>query len=432
MRVLKDWPVPPMRSSAVSLLIGLILLPVLPTSAVSQDLAEIGTLIREEKPALISEPIYRRLEAAHELYADGEIDQTLERLVNLQEQRLTPYEAALVEQTFGYCYMQLGDVGRATVAFERSLELDGLQNLAQQQLRYSLASLYAAEGQFENTIERMRIWFSYAEEPVAADALMLVGSSYAQLADFVNALPYVGEAIRRSAEPNESWYTLKLSIYFELMDYTNAAIHLRDMVLLWPDNAAYWDLLAGAYLELQDDGNALATLMVAYENGLVEEEAKLLNLVRLNLFLDVPYEAGVMLESELADGRISESQEILELLLTAWTNAREFDSAIAVIDRLAPLANDGSYYLRKAKLLSEQARWVGVIEAANQALVLGGLEDPGDTLVLRGLAQAELGRYEEALVTFEEAAVLESATVTGAAAWSDYVRDRQQAVASQR
>jgi tetratricopeptide (TPR) repeat protein len=204
------------------------------------------------------------------------------------------------------------------------------------------------------------------------------------------------------------------------------------MVLLWPGNALYWDLLAGTYLELQDDASALATLMVAYENGLVFEEAKLLNLIRLNLFLDVPYQAAVILEAELSVGRIAESQETLDLLLSAWTRAHEFDRALSVIDRLAPLSGDASYLVRKARLLSEQARWDEAIEAAEAALVAGGLEDTGETLLLKGIAQAELGRYDDALATLQEASGLESEAATSAAAWSDYVRDRQQALASQR
>jgi tetratricopeptide (TPR) repeat protein len=216
------------------------------------------------------------------------------------------------------------------------------------------------------------------------------------------------------------------------MDYANSADHLRGMVLLWPGNAGYWEMLASTYLELQDDGSALATLMVAYEYGLIEEESKLLNLIRLNLFLDVPYEAGEILETGLADGRIIESPENLQLLLSAWTAAREFNRAIAAVDRLAVLTDDGAYYAQKAQLLNEQARWADVIEAADQALALGGLEDTGNTLVLKGMAQAELGYYDEALATFDSAAALDSAAAGIAEAWSDYVRDRRQAVASQR
>ena len=128
-------------------LIGVLaLFATLPSQGIAQQLPEIGTLVREEKPVAMSEPVFRRLEAAHEFYGTGEIDQALERLENLQNLRLSPYEAALVEQTFGFCYLQLGNVERALEAFEQTLSLDGLQNVAQQEMRYSLASLYAISG----------------------------------------------------------------------------------------------------------------------------------------------------------------------------------------------------------------------------------------------------------------------------------------------
>ena len=315
------------------------------------------------------------------------------------------------------------EIMRAIGAFERTLALDGLPNAPQQEMRYSLAAIYAAEGRFEQAVDALGTWYAYAEEPVAAEKYMLMGSSYAQLSQFADALPYVEEAIRRSEEPDESWYTLELSIHFELVDYPSAVDHLREMVVIWPDDASYWDLLAGVYLEMQEDGNALATLMVAYEYGLVEEEAPLLNLVRLNLFLETYYRAGLILEAGLANGDIAASEENLELLLSAWTSAREFDRALGVIDRLAPLTDSGDYYVQKAWLLNERARWTDVIEAADRALDMGGLDDLGSTLVLKGMAQAELGQYEAALVTFEEAIGLDPA----AEAWIDYVTDRGRA-----
>ena len=406
---------------AIPFLLGLAPLP-----AMAQAIAEIGALVREERPVQTSELTHRRLTTILELYEMDEIEAALMQLENLETQRLSAYGATLVQQTFGFCYLQQGDVARAIEAFERTLSLDGLPNVSQQEMLYSLAALYATEGEFEQTIATLSTWYAYAQEPVDADKFMLTGSSYAQLSEFANALPYIEEAIRRSEEPNESWYTLELSIHFELMDYPSAVGHLREMVVLWPDNASYWEMLASAYLELQDDKNALATFMVAYEYGLVDEEAKLLNLVRLNLFLDVPYQAGLILDAGLADGTVEETQGNLELLLSAWTSARQFDEAIGVIDRLAPLTDDGAHYMQKAQLLNEQARWSDVVEAAGQALAMGGLDDTASTLVLKGMAQAELGLFEEALVSFEEATEFDTNSARDAEAWIEYVKDRQE------
>ena len=404
---------------AIPLLLGF-----MPVQSTAQSISDIGTLTREEIPTQISEQVYDRLEAIHEFYAAGEIDEALDWVESLAARRLSAYEETLLQQILGFCYIQKNDIVRAIEAFERTLSLNGLRNDQQQEMRYSLAALYATEGQFEQAVETLGTWYAYAVEPVAADKFMLSGSSYARLSDFASALPYVEEAIRRSKEPNESWYTLELSIHFEFMDYSSAVDHLREMVVLWPDDASYWEMLASAYLELQDDEKALATFMVAYEYGLVDDEAKLLNLARLNLFLDVPYQAGLILDAGLADGTLEETQGNLELLLSAWTSARQFDEAIGVIDRLAPLTDDGAYYMQKAQLLNEQARWSDVVEAAGQALAMGGLDDTASTLVLKGMAQAELGLFEEALVSFEEATEFDTNSARDAEAWIEYVKDR--------
>jgi tetratricopeptide (TPR) repeat protein len=238
------------------------------------------------------------------------------------------------------------------------------------------------------------------------------------------ALPYVQEAIARAAAPNEQWYVLELSILFDLEDYTAAAALLRDMVVYWPETARYWEMLANAYLELEDDENALATLMVAYQKGMLEEEAKLLSLARLNLYLDVPYAAGKLLDAEMSNGRVARNQRNLELLLSAWIAAREFESAAAVIDELAPLTDDGEYFMQKAQLLNELSDWAGVVEATEQALGKGGLADPGSALILNGVAHMQLGRFGDALAALERARDFDIAR-RNADAWIAYIRDRQ-------
>ncbi len=408
-------------------LIGTVLIFWLP-AAMSQGVQEAGTAVREERSVQMSENVYRRINAVHELLGQGDLDGAIERLDTLLEMRLSDYEEALIHQSYGFAYAQLGDYARALASFEMCLAVDALPNLANQGMLYSLAGLYANEGQFQQAIDTMSTWFSYAEEPVPADAYMLVGSSYAQTDQLSNALPYVREANARTELPNESWRMLELSIYFDeaFMDYESAVALLRDMVVLWPDRARYWEMLASAYLELEDDPNALATLTIAYKRGMVEEAPKLLNLVRLNLFLELPYEAGQILETEMASGRIEENADNLELLLSAWEGAREYARAVAVIDRLAPMSDDGEFYMRKAQLLAEQGSWTDVIEATGQALDAGSLEATGQALVLKGMAHAELGEFDLALAAFDEARDFEDSARRNADAWIEYVRDRSQ------
>ena len=197
-----------------------------------EGVIQAGTAVREERPVQMSENVYRRLTAIHELLGSGDLQGALSRLDDLRDMRLSDYEEALVYQAYGFVYAQQGDYERAIAQFERCLALDALPNIANQGMLYSLAGLYQNEEQFQKAIDTMGVWFSYAEEPVPADAYMLVGSSYAQLEQLDQALPYVVEANARAETSNESWLMLELSIHFEQMDYRSAVGLLRRMVVI--------------------------------------------------------------------------------------------------------------------------------------------------------------------------------------------------------
>lgn len=395
-------------------------------SAQDTGVQEAGTEVREERNVTMTEPVYKRLTQIHELMGEGELDEALERLEGLKRGRLSPYENALVLQTYGFVYAQQGKYGPAIDSFEQCIALDALPNIAQQGMLYSLAGLYGAQDRFQDAVDIMVTWFKFAQEPVPANAYMLVGSSYSELDDYPKALPYVMEAIKRGDQPRESWYQLALAINFERENYAEAAKLLRVMVVHWPDKERNWEMLSSAYLELKQDANALATLMLAYQKGLIQEENKLLNLVKMNMFLEIPFEGGKILEAGMQSGKIEKTQYNLELLLSAWTSAREFDKAIQVIDVLAPMVNSGDYYWQRAQLFNEKTNWPEVISSATQALERGGLKRPGEAYVLMGMAHSELREFDRAIASFEQAKKHGEDARRNAAAWIDYVNDRRQ------
>jgi tetratricopeptide (TPR) repeat protein len=319
-----------------------------------------GTAERKERSVSMSEAAYRRLSSVHELMGEEKFDEALERLQAMEKMALSDYEEALLFQTYGFLYAQQGNYGPAITAFERCLALDALPNVGQQGMLYSLAGLYASEGRYQNVIDTMSTWLQFAQEPVAGDAYMLIGSSHAELEQLDQALPYVLEAIQRADKPKENWYQLALSIYFERNAYPPARDMLKTMVAYWPETVRYWEMLSSVYLELKDDPNALATQMLAYKKGLLTSERQILNLVKLNIYLEIPLTGGEILEREMAAGRVNANKQNLELLLSAWTAAREFDRAIATIDRLGPLADDGEYFpaaIRKKRVAGRHRGW---------------------------------------------------------------------------
>ena len=184
--------------------------------------------------------------------------------------------------------------------------------------------------------------------------------------------------------------------------------------------------MAGAYMEMQKDADALAALNLGYKNNAIEKKETLESLARLSLYLEIPYQAAVIMEENMEAGLIERNEDNLRLLLGAWTAAREFDEAIEVIDVLAPMLNDGKLFIQKAMLLNEKGDWSGIKEATQMALLDDDLENPGDVFILRGMAHTELAEYEEAIDAFTEAIeVGTDSNKRNAEAWIEYVSDRR-------
>ncbi len=380
----------------------------------------------EPKNTLMDERVFKRLSAAHEALGESRYEDVFKALRVLQANRLNDFEQAQVNQTYGFAYAQQGKYNESIPYFEKALALNILPKQAQQGMLYSLAGLYATNQNHRKTISTLERWFPDSEDP-PGDAFIMMASSYAELNDYPNALPCVRQAIERTAEPKESWYQLELAIHFEQENYTAASTLLRKVVAIWPDKLTYWEMLSGAYRQENPpkDQESLSVLKLAYYRGLLETEPKLLNLVRIMLFNQLPYEAGKMLADEIQKGRIAGSEKNLDLLLTAWTQAKNFTAAVSVIDQLAPLKGNGQLFLQKAQIYNERNDWSNVVSSCDQALAGGGLTKPGVAYVLKGMALAELGQFDDALATLESAKGFDDSSRRQATGWIEFVNDRK-------
>jgi tetratricopeptide (TPR) repeat protein len=184
--------------------------------------------------------------------------------------------------------------------------------------------------------------------------------------------------------------------------------------------------MAGAYMEMQKDTDALAALNLGYKNNAINKKETLENLARLTFYLEIPYQAAEIMQKNMDSGLIEKNEENLRLLLGAWTSAREFDQAIEVIDVLASMLKDGTLYIQKAMLLNEKGDWSGIKDAVTMALQDQELENPGDVYILRGMAHTELGEFDEAIDSFTQAIeVGTDGNKRNAEAWIEYVSDRR-------
>lgn len=378
---------------------------------------------RQEPSTAMSERVYRQLARVHELLGDGKLDDALADLDRIGTRNLGPYELAQVHQTLGFIHAQQGRDDDALAAFERCIALDALPTFAQQGVVFSVARYYAGQARYRESNQTAMRWFRFAPEP-GADAYMLVGVNHVQQDDLPAGLPYVRRA-NAIAPPREAWMRVELAILVETGQREAAIALAEEIVNLWPDKARHYETLAGLLLDAGEDARALSVLSVPWLADLFREERQILTLARLNLHLNNPARGAAVLAAALGDGRVPPTVANLELLLNAWSAARETAQAAAVTDQLAATAEHGEYHLRRALLDSEDGDWPGVAAAAEQALAKGGLARPGEAWVLHGVALAEMARFPAALEAFE-GAMREGpeATRRNAEAWMRYVRIR--------
>jgi tetratricopeptide (TPR) repeat protein len=388
--------------------------------------APVAELQRSEPGALMSERAFRRFEAVTALYSEARYAEALGAAESYLGSELNDYEKAMGEQLLGYILVALDRPADAVPRFERAIELDALPNAAHFNMMRSLAQLYAALEQWQKSIEMMGLYLAYQPEASGEDRIMM-GQNYVQLGRYRDALSWVRGALERTGDTApESWLQLELAIHFELGDHRAALRVLRTLVARWPDRLRYWEMMAGAHQALDEDVEALAALMAAYNGGLIDEPAKLLNLVRLNMYVELPYQAGRILDRAIETGVVEASPDNLELLLQAWTAAREFDRAAEVVDRLAALTADGDLLLRKARLMMEQNRWQAMLDAARQGLEIGNVGKPGEAWLMIGIALLELDQLRESRRAFQQAQEFDADSRRQAREWQRFVEERIQ------
>jgi len=413
------------RALLLPMLCAATLLAGAPLSASAQEEPK-AELERQEPSVMMGERAYRRFNTVTELYTADEFNKALEAVQSYLDRQLSDYERAMGEQIYGFILISLDRVTESIPHFERVLELDALPNRAHFDMMRSLAQLYASREEWQKSIDMMTEYLRYQPEPKPEDYIMM-GQNYAQMNRYRDALPWVTDAIEMAGgEAKESWYQLALAIHFELKDFRSALGVLKTLVANWPEKLRYWETMAGAHQELNQDTDALSALMTAYDAGLITEEKKLLNLVRTSMYVDLPYQAGQILHKAMQAGQVERTQKNLKLLLQAWTSAREYDRAGAVIDELAPLTGDGQLFIQKARLMMEQNEWDTTVEAARAGLELGNVDKPGGAWLMIGIAEMERGNLRESRNAFQRAQDFDAKTRQQAREWQRFVEDRIQ------
>ena len=374
----------------------------------------------------VSTKTYRELTAIQELMSSSE-DQTgnlksaisrLEILLdNVSEESL---DEALTLQTLGYALMADEQFEEAIIQLRKSLDTKKLPQNVTFNVGYMVAQLYAALGEFDDAMIFAKDWFAKLETP-NPNQYIFMANIYAQVKRYQESVPYAETAIKNSDKPRETWYQLLTANYFELRRYPDAAKVLLEVIELWPEKTGYWEQLASVYMMMDNPSYALASLKVAFENDLIEKETTIKSLFQLAMIKEIPDHAARLIEKAMSNGILNRNEVYLDLIAQAWVSAREINNAVETYSELSKIVDHGEPLRKMANLQINSSQWQ---EAENnlQEALSRKLEKPGETWLLLGIAQSELGKFDSARTSLRKARAYESVE-RSASSWLRYSQD---------
>ncbi|MCS0353652.1 tetratricopeptide repeat protein [Vibrio diabolicus] len=355
----------------------------------------------------LSDRTFRTVNKVQELIATEKYSDAISKLNSaLGSTKKKKYDRAVLLQQMGFLYSLKDDYPKAAKYFAEALKLDALPVPVAQQVRYSLAQLYLAEGKFKQSVNTMNEWFKIAEtteEKPQAHAYITLASAYIQLEDYRNAIPPTKKAIAMTKNPSESWYQLLMSAHYELKQFKSVASVLKILTTKYPQNKRYWTQLSGIYMELKQERNALSTLEMAYKMGLLDGEKEYLRLVNFQAYQGVPFRAAKTLQNLIDEGRVERNATNLEKLGSFWQQAQELGHAIDVYQQAYNLAPAAKTQIKIARLMILDKQYTEATKFAQNSAPDAKHDQKAELSYIRGMAYFELNQPTNALKAMKSA-----------------------------
>lgn len=358
---------------------------------------------RSNKEAF-TESVYKKFEKLQEMIADEKYADARAGLEALSARHLNSFEKANVSQYIGWIDSAEGKYVDAAKRFEEAIASDALPNQSHFSIMVQVAQMYMVGGKYQKGIDALHKYYKVTDK-IEDKVFALEANAYAQMDQYAKAIPLLIKAIKLADEPKEQWMYLLYSLHMELSQFQEASKVMEQLVEINPNKKDYWMRLYGVYFQLKQDKKALATLVIADKNGLLDDEKNRITLFKMYALMEVPYKAGKVLEDGLKSGIIKPSFKRWDDLGKIWYTAAEMDKALSAFDEASKLSVDGKIDFQRANIYFERQDWKSAKMALKQALEKGGLKENqiGNSWLLLGMAESETNNLAGAIDALKHA-----------------------------
>ncbi|EDY85267.1 tetratricopeptide repeat domain protein [Verrucomicrobiia bacterium DG1235] len=361
----------------------------------------------------------------------GQFEEALVGINKLAGYKTADIETAAILRARGFILLNLKREEDAINDFQVALDLGVLNNVMQQEMRYLITNLLAAKEEWQPAYEMYKTWLEISTSPKGqsedlpqpdADGYQLGAAIASNCDDYAFALECTEKAIDLNSKPDRDLYNLLIALNFQAKDLKQAVAALKRALAHFPDDEEFWRNLSGIYQMIKEDKEALAALVIAYEEGLMTSKEEFLLLGRFYLFNKMPFNGAMVLSTGIENGTIPKEPDTLELLSQAWFAAREYDNSLSTLIEIVRETGDEEASLRASQILIDKEEYEQAIELLELCQQNEKIEDPGMLYKLKGYALFGTKDYAEAIQAFDKAAQSDPELTETVTQWVDYLK----------
>ena len=354
----------------------------------------------------VSKEVYDKIQQAQEKVDAEDYNGALRILNNLnRSDKLTEYEKSNILNYIGFVHYNMGNTKAAIQVYEEMLRIPSLEEQIRKQTVYTMAQLNTMDENYPKALSLLEEWFTLETNPAPEPYILYAQNLYQvnRFPDMIKPIETAMDVARKRDKPvKEDWYVLLNFAYFQQEDYRKVRDIQKILLVNWPKKR-YWFSLAGAYTELGEENNLVASYDAAHTQGMLERESELVTMAQLYMQAEVPYKAAKLLEAEMEKGRVSRNAKNFRLLSQAWQLAQEDEKSIPALKEAARLSNEGELDLRLGNAYLNLGRYTECVTAVRAGLRKGGIKSPDNAQISLGMCLYNQQKYNAAINAFREA-----------------------------
>ena len=337
-------------------------------------------------------------------FAEAKIQ--LDELRERRYERMNDFEKSTLLSFYTNYYLGTEDYVGAIGIFEETLTIEELRADVRLRTLRSLGQLYAAEENWNKSIENYQAWREISE---VEDVVVFKGLSYAfyQQELYSEALPfwldYMNLSLVEGDVLDRDDYAYLNGIYFVLEDFENALELTKTMIVKFNDETDWLNLNA-VYASLDMEDRRVQSLNLAYLNGVLDDEARYLNLGQSLAGMDIPLTGSKIIEEGLQESIIEVNEDNLQIASQMYLIASDYANALPHAMVLAEISDSGDAWDSVGYIHYVMANYDDAAEAFRAAIDKGNLSERSDTLIFLARALLELDDFDGARSAARQAA----------------------------